>query len=320
MALDLYETLGVARQATAEQIRSAYRKLAKSNHPDLNPGNKAAEERFKAIASAYDILSDPARRARYDSGEIDATGAERPQGPTYSYHAGGPRGQKYSYEGGFPGGDGGEEYADILGDLFGRGGFAQGGPGGPGGPGGAELRMRGRDRVYTLDVPFLDAVRGTTSRLALPEGKSMDVRIPAGIDDGQILRLKGQGGPGIGGGPAGDALIEIHILAHPLFTRDGNDIAIEVPVSITEAVLGGKISVPTPAGPVNVTVPAQSSTGTKLRLRGRGIPGRGDRPAGDQYVTLKIVLDPKDEALAAFLRERKAPADFDPRRDLTGAA
>ncbi len=284
MAVDLYETLGVAKDATAEQIRSAYRKLAKSNHPDLNPGNKAAEERFKAIASAYDILSDPAKRTRYDSGEIDATGAERPQGPTYSYHAGGPRGQKYSYEGGFPGGDGGEEYADIFGDLFGRGGFNQGGAGGP------ELRMRGRDRVYTLDVPFLDAVRGATSRLALPEGKSMDVRIPAGIGDGQILRLKGQGGPGIGGGPAGDALIEIHILPHPLYTRDGNDIRIEVPVSVTEAVLGGKISVPTPAGPVNVTVPPQSSTGTKLRLRGRGIPARGDRPAGDQ------VRDAEDRA------------------------
>lgn len=319
MPVDLYETLGVAKEATTEQIRSAYRKLAKSNHPDLNPGNKAAEERFKAIASAYDILSDPAKRTRYDSGEIDATGAERPQGPTYSYHAGGPRGQKYSYERGFPGAEDGEDYADIFSDLFQRGEFSQG-AGGQGGPGGPNMRMRGRDRVYSLDVPFLDAVRGTTSRLALPEGKSMDVRIPPGIDDGQILRLKGQGGPGIGGGPAGDALIEIHILAHPHYVREGGDIMIEVPVSVAEAVLGGKISVPTPAGPVNVTVPPQSSTGTKLRLRGRGIPARGGKPAGDQYVTLKIVLDPKDEALASFLRERGEQPAFDPRSSLSGAS
>ena len=317
MAVDLYETLGVQKTATADEIRSAYRKLAKSNHPDLNPGNTAAEERFKAIASAYDILSDPAKRTRYDSGEIDATGAERPQGPGYSYHAGGPRGQKYSYDGGFPEGDGGEDYSDIFSDLFRRGEFSQGGPGGPGGP---EIRMRGRDRVYSLDVAFLDAVRGATSRIGLPDGKSMDVRIPPGIDDGQILRLKGQGGPGIGGGPAGDALIEIHILPHPHYTRDGSDITIEVPVSVAEAVLGGKISVPTPAGPVNLTVPPQSSTGTKLRLRGRGIPARGGKPAGDQYVTLKIVLNPKDETLAKFLREREAMPDFDPRRDLMGAA
>ncbi len=202
MPVDPYETLGVAKDATAEQIRSAYRKLAKKNHPDLNPGNKPAEERFKAIASAYDILSDATKRARYDNGEIDETGQERPQGPSYSYHAEGPRGQKYRYQGGSaPGGESysAEEFSDIFGDLFGRGGFQQGefhqeGGGGPG------LRMRGRDRVYSLDVPFLDAVRGTTSRLSLPEGKSMDVRIPAGIEDGQILRLKGQGGPGIGGG------------------------------------------------------------------------------------------------------------------------
>ena len=314
MAVDLYETLGVAKTATADEIRTAYRKLAKSNHPDLNPGNTAAEERFKAIASAYDILSDTAKRARYDNGEIDATGAERPQGPGYSYHAGGPRGQKYSYEGGFPDGEGGEDYADILSDLFGRGGFSQRGPGGQ------EMRMRGRDRVYSLDVAFLDAVRGATSRIGLPDGKSMDVRIPPGIEDGQILRLKGQGGPGIGGGPSGDALIEIHILPHPRYTRDGSDITIEVPVSVAEAVLGGKISVPTPGGPVNLTVPPQSSTGTKLRLRGRGIPARGSKPAGDQYVMLKIVLDPKDEALASFLREREAKSDFDPRRDLMGDA
>ena len=180
--------------------------------------------------------------------------------------------------------------------------------------------MRGRDRVYSLDVAFLDAVRGATSRIGLPDGKSMDVRIPPGIDDGQILRLKGQGGPGIGGGPSGDALIEVHILPHSHYTRDGSDITIEVPVSVAEAVLGGKISVPTPGGPVNLTVPPQSSTGTKLRLRGRGVPARGGKPAGDQYVTLKIVLDPTDEALANYLREREAKPDFDPRRDLMGAA
>ncbi len=300
MPTDLYEILGVPKDAAADKIRAAYRKLAKTNHPDLNPGNKAAEERFKAIASAYDILSDPAKRARYDSGEIDGTGAERPQRPSYSEYAQGPGGRKYHSEM-----DGAEDFSDIFSDLFGRGQA-----------GGQGMRMRGRDRVYSLDVPFLDAVRGTTSRLSLPEGKSMDVQIPPGIEQGQMLRLKGQGGPGIGGEPAGDALIEIHILAHPLYTRTGNDIGIDVPISVAEAVLGGKISVPTPTGPVSMTVPAQSNTGTRLRLRGRGIPARANRPAGDQYVTLKIVLDPADEALAAFLRERQSKPEFDPRQDL----
>ena len=309
MPVDLYETLGVSRDASADKIRSAYRKLAKTNHPDLNPGNKPAEERFKAIASAYDILSDPARRARYNSGEIDDTGAERPQRPSYSDYAEGPRGRKYRTS---ADAQDGEDFADIFGDLFGRGGHGE-----PGGPG---LRMRGRDRVYTLNVPFLDAVRGTTSRLSLPEGKSMDVQIPPGIDEGQMLRLKGQGGPGIGGEPPGDALIEIHIQPHPLYTRSGTDILTDVPISVAEAVLGGKISVPTPTGPVSMTVPAQSSTGTRLRLRGRGIPARGARPAGDQYVTLKIVLDPADEALATFLREREPQPGFDPRRDRMEAA
>jgi DnaJ-class molecular chaperone len=306
MAVDLYQTLGVAKDATADKIRGAYRKLAKTNHPDLNPGNKAAEERFKAIASAYDILSDPAKRTRYDNGEIDETGAERaPQRPSWSDHAEGPQGRKYRYERADMAG--GEDFSDIFGDLFGRGG------------GGEGLRMRGRDRVFSLDVPFLDAVRGTTSRISLPEGKSMDVQIPAGIDEGQVLRLKGQGSPGLGGEAAGDALIEVHIRPHPHYTRSGNDILIDLPISVSEAVLGGKISVPTATGPVTMTVPPKSSTGTKLRLRGRGIPARGARPAGDQYVTLKIVLDPADEALAAFLRDRE-PGGFDPRRNLMEAA
>lgn len=309
MAVDLYDVLEVPKDAPADTIRKAYRKLAKTNHPDLNPGNKAAEERFKSIASAYDILSDPARRTRYDNGEIDATGAERPP-PSYSHYAQGPRGQKYRSGRDFSDMDGGEDFSDIFGDLFGQRGAG----------GGAGMRMRGRDHVYSLNVSFLDAVRGATNRLGLPDGKSMDVRIPAGIDDGQILRLKGQGGPGIGGEAAGDALIEIHILPHPHYTRSSNDIGIEVPVSVSEAVLGGKISVPTPTGPVTMTVPAQSSTGTRLRLRGRGIPAHGNRPAGDQYVTLKIVLDATDEKLTAFLREHSASPDFNPRKDLMGAA
>lgn len=306
MAVDLYETLGVAKDAAADKVRTAYRKLAKTNHPDLNPGNKAAEERFKAIASAYDILSDPAKRTRYDSGAIDETGAERPPSrPSWSDHAEGPRGQKYRYERADMAG--GEDFSDIFGDLFGKGGGSEG------------LRMRGRDRVFSLDVPFLDAVRGTTSRISLPEGKSMDVQIPAGIDQGQVLRLKGQGSPGLGGEASGDALIEVRIQPHPHYTRTGNDILIDLPISVCEAMLGGKISVPTATGPVTMTVPAKSSTGTKLRLRGRGIPARGTRPVGDQYVTLQIVLDPTDEALAAFLRDRE-PGGFDPRRDLMEAA
>ena len=295
---DLYQTLGVARDASAEQIRAAYRSLAKKHHPDLNPGNKAAEERFKAIASANDILSDPEKRAQYDRGEIDASGAARQPQPSYADHAAGPRGRKYSYAASED-----AEFGDMFADLFG-----QAPPSGP---------RRGRDRAFALSVAFRDAVRGALRRIALPDGRTLDVQIPAGTEDGQVLRLAGQGLPGRDGGPPGDALIEIEVQPHAHYRRVGDDIELDVPVTLDEAVLGARIAVPTPQGTVTMTVPPHSDTGTRLRLRGRGVPAHAGRPAGDQYVVLRVALDPKDEALAAFLKGRTHDPRFDPRRGLS---
>lgn len=297
---DLYATLGVARDADADAIRKAYRKLAKKYHPDLNPGDKAAEERFKTIASANDLLSDPARRARYDAGEIDASGEERRAQPSYASQAEQAGGRRYRHAGAD-----GADFSDIFADYFsGDDDFGRRTQRG--------RDPRGADRSYSLDVDFLDAVIGATRRLALPDGKGLDVRIPAGIEDGQILRLKGQGGPGRDGAPSGDALIELHIRPHRHFRRDGDDIALDLPVTLAEAMLGAKVSAPTPMGAVNLSVPPKSDTGTKLRLRGRGIPAHAGRPAGDLYVTLRVVLNPDDTGLADFLKAR-APDGFDPR-------
>ncbi len=284
MAEDPYKVLGVARDATPDQIRRAYRRLAKQLHPDLNPGDKAAEERFKAVSAANEILSDPERRGRYDRGEIDASGNERAARPRpppgWRGFAEGAEGARYAHattEGG--------AFTEDLNDLFGQFFRARGGAAGAGG---AEVRMRGRDELYGLEVAFLDAVQGATRRLTLPDGRTLDVRIPPGSEDGQTLRLRGQGGPGFNGGPAGDALIEIHVAPHPNFRRDGNDIRLDLPVTLSEAVLGGKVPVPTPGGTVNLTVPrrvghraAVAVARTRCAGARRGAGGRSLRdPAG----------------------------------------
>ena len=307
---DPYKVLGVTREASADDIRAAYRKLAKQHHPDLNPGDKASEERFKAISAAYELLSDPDKRGRYDRGEIDASGAERPpERPFYRGFAEGQEGGKYHR--------GGDIDPDDLNDIF-ASFFRQGRGGGGGAAEGPEFRLRGEDRLYVLPVDFTDAVAGATRRLTLPDGKNLDITIPPGTEDGQVLRLRGQGGPGLNGGPPGDALIEVHVAPHPFFRREGDDIHIEVPVTLAEAVLGGRIMVPTPSGPVAMTVPKQSDSGTRLRLRGKGVPAHRGRTAGDQYVTLRIVLgeNAADRELTEFL-ERWAPGHaFDPRRSM----
>jgi DnaJ-class molecular chaperone len=303
---DLYATLGVQRDASAEDIRRAYRGLAKQHHPDLNPGNKIAEERFKAIASAYDILSDTDKRGRYDRGEIDAAGAEaRPEHPSYRGYAEGAPGARYRQSAGAGPDMSDADLGDLFEDLF--AGTRESRAGGP---------RRGRDQGYALTIDFLDAVTGATKRLALPDGKGLDVRIPPGIEDGQTMRLKGQGSPGRQGAPAGDALIEIHIAPHRFFRREGRDIHVEVPITLSEAVLGGKIMVPTPTGPVTMTVPPRSDTGAKMRLRGRGVAAHAGQPAGDEFVTLKVVLGDADEALETFLRGWSAGHSFDPRRSM----
>ena len=303
MADDPYKTLGVARDATDAQIRKAYLKLAKTTHPDLNPGDAKAEERFKAVNAANDLLSDAEQRGRYDRGEIDGSGQVRPPpGPppgqrSYRTHAEGAAGTRYS-----AGGMDDDDLGDILSGLFG----ARGRAGVPRG---------GADRRYSLAVTFLDAIRGATQRLVLPDGGSLDVRIPPGLEDGQVLRLRGKGAPG---DPPGDALIEVAVGPHPVFRREGRDIHLDLPVSVSEAVLGGRVQVPTVEGPVSMAVPAGSETGTRLRLRGRGVPASGRQPAGDGYATLRIVLGPPDPALADFLRDRTDAPAWDPRAGLGG--
>ena len=313
-ARDPYEVLGLKPGASDKDIRAAYRKLAKKHHPDLNPGNKPAEERFKEISAANELLSDADKRARYDRGEIDASGQERPERHSYRHHAEGEQGARYRPDAGFGAGFDDADMGDIIAEMFRRSGGSAGNRAGP------NMRMRGRDETYTLAVEFLDAVTGATRRLALPDGKHLDVRVPAGIEDGQVLRLKGQGQPGLNGGPAGDALIEIRIIPHPVFRRDGSDIRLEVPVTVAEAVLGGKITVPTPTGNVSVTVPPHSDTGAQLRLRGKGVPAHAGKPAGDEYVTLKVVIGEVDPELERFLQERGAEHTADPRRTMTGGA
>jgi DnaJ-class molecular chaperone len=302
-----YEVLGVKPTATADEIRKAYRKLAKEFHPDLNPGKPAAEARFKAVAAAYDVLSDPEKRARYDRGEIDESGAERPR---YSYrpHAEGAQGWKYQPEGEVDIGD-----LDDLFSMFGRGGTRGGGRAGEG------FSMPGPDRHYSLTIDFVTAATGGKQRLSLSPDQWLDVTIPPGIEQGQILRLKGKGGPGLGGGPAGDALIEIHIAPHPFFRREGDDIHVELPVSLAEAVLGARVPVPTVTGPVTMTIPNGSDTGAQLRLRGKGIhrKRRGAETSGDQYVTLKVVIGASDDPeLAKFLEDWAKQHPTDPRREM----
>jgi DnaJ-class molecular chaperone len=303
MQADPYETLGVKRDATAAQIKSAYLKLAKKYHPDLNPGDARAEERFKAANAANDLLGDPEKRARFDRGEIDATGQERQQERRYyKTYAETDQGARYRGDG-----PGGADFHDIFSDLFSHAQSAGQS---------RNQRMRGQDQRYQLSVTFIESVLGGSRRLGLPDGRTLDVTIPPGLEDGQVLRLRGQGDAGWNGGPPGDALIEVDVIPHPFFRREGNDIHLELPVTAAEAALGGKVAVPTPAGPVNLSIPRHSDTGKQLRLRGRGVPAHAGRPAGDLYVSLKIVLGTPDEALEAALQAFYARHPIDPRQHM----
>ncbi len=306
MADDPYSILGVAKTASAGDITKAYRKLAKKLHPDLNPGDKAAEEKFKQITAAYDIVGDEDKRGRYDRGEIDAGGQERPQQRYYREYAGGEEGARYRSTAGYE--DIGA-FSDLFGDLFGERGGTRGGAGG------RRFSMRGQDAQYRLDVDFLDAVNGTKTRITLPDGGTLDVTIPPGVTDGQVLRLKGKGNPGMGEGGPGDALIEITVRPHPVFKREGDDIVVEVPITLDEAVLGGKVEVPTVTGRVFATVPPGSNTGQTLRLKGRGVK-RG-AATGDQLVKLSVVMPERvDDDLKGFAEKWRESHRYDPRRKL----
>jgi DnaJ-class molecular chaperone len=302
---DPYTILGVARDASPDVIRKNYRRLAKKLHPDLNPGNREAEQKFKEVTAAYDLVSDPEKRARFDRGEIDASGAERPRQRYYRDFADtGDGPHRYTSDAGFADFaefSDAEGMEDILSELFRRGGRGRG------------FGARGGDVRYRLAIDFLDAVNGATKRLTLPDGAMLDVAIPPGTREGQVLRLRGKGQPGQGGAAAGDALVEVTILPHPYFSRQGDDIHLELPVSLYEAVLGAKVQVPTPSGPVAMKVPKGANAGMVLRLKGKGAPRRtGGR--GDEYATLKVMLPPKpDPDLEAFVAKWPG-GNYDPRQ------
>jgi DnaJ-class molecular chaperone len=271
---DPYQVLGVAKTAGAEEIKKKYRQLAKKLHPDLNPGNAETAAKFKDVSAAYDLLSDAQKRARYDRGEIDASGAERPDRQYYRAYAESPQGAKY----GSP-----FEADDLFSDLFGKA------------RSGREFKIRGTDVSYELPVDFIEAAAGAKKRVTMADGTVLDINIPPGTEDRQTLRLKSQGQPGFGGAEPGDAYIEVHVQPHAYFTRKDNDVHMELPVSLGEAVLGGKITVPTIDGDVAMTIPKGANTGTTLRLKGRGIVARKSKQRGDQYVKLKVVLPEGDD-------------------------
>ncbi|MGY0710847.1 DnaJ C-terminal domain-containing protein [Azospirillum argentinense] len=312
---DPYQILGLTRSASADDIKKAYRKLAKEFHPDLKPGNAANEERFKEISAAYTLLSDSDKRARFDRGEIDPSGQERHHGFGGRSRANAGRSRAYSGAGG-AGDDsffGGE---DWFSDLFG-GGRKRGGPGGgaAGGAAGGGSRSRGSDINYSVSVPFVEAAQGTKRRISLSNGKSIDVAVPPGTEDQAKLRLKGQGLPGAGGFGAGDAIVEVHVEAHPFFTRQGSDIHVEVPITLNEAVLGATIRVPTVSGPVALKIQPGANTGSTLRLRGKGVMNQATKQTGDQYVKLKVVLpDPPDAELVKFMEEWSRTRSYDVRK------
>jgi DnaJ-class molecular chaperone len=310
---DLYRTLGVRRDASADAIKKAYRKIARDNHPDVNPGDHKAEERFKAASEAYEILSDATKRKNYDDfGEaamnpnFDAEKA-RAFGGGFGGGGGSPFGG-----GGFQGGPGGMgDLGDIFGDLFGGGGGQR--------RGGQRFARKGQDLETTLRLGFEEAAEGGERQIAVnrptadggARRENVTVRIPPGVGDGGKIRLPGKGGEGMGGGPAGDLFANIRVGKHPFFTRDGRNLHVDLPISVSEAVLGAKVEVPTLKGQITLTIPPETDSGTKLRLRGKGIPNpKKGAESGDLYVTVQISV-PRgldDEAKEKL----KALSSFDP--------
>ncbi len=300
-----YATLGVKKTATAEEIKKSYRKIARTSHPDLNPDDTSAEERFKEASAAYDILKDPETRGRFDRGEIDATGAERHDRQFYREHAeasDNPYRSNQQYEG-F--GDASDIFAEIL-RQRGQGGANNSSQG---------FNKRGQDRLYSLEVTFMDAANGGKTQITLPNGGILDVQIPQGIADGQKIRLRGKGGAGFEGGKAGDAIVTLSVRSHHIFRRDGNDIIITLPITLYEAVLGGKVEAPTIDGSVKLTIPKGASDGQLLRLRGRGVKPVGEATHGDQRVELRIMTPDKiDDGLKTFMESWRETNAYDPRK------
>lgn len=299
MADELYEVLGVKKTASQAEIKKAHRARAKKHHPDLNPGDKAAEDTFKKVQAAYNVLSDEEKRRRYDAGEIDAEGNEAPR-QYYREYADAGGSHPYASSAGY------DDLGDIFSDIFRA--QQQGG-------GKAHIRMQGGDVGYRMEISFLEAVNGAKKRITKPDGKTLDITIPPGHRDGQILRLRGQGMPGLGGAAAGDAHVEVHVKPHPEFVRRDQDILVQLPVGLHEAVLGTKVRVPTVRGPVMMTIPPGSNSGDTLRLKGKGVEAHGKLPSGDQLITLTVMLPEKpDTELQTFLEEWAKDHSYDPRQ------
>lgn len=295
MAGDPYKELGVSKGASAEEIKKAFRKLAKELHPDKNPGDKAAEERFKRVTAAFDLLGDAEKRAKFDRGEIDADGREQFRG-----FGGGSRGGAAGGFSGFGGSGNRGGFEDIdLSDLF--AGFGGRGNGFGGG--------KGQDIRATLDVSLEEVIAGTTRRIQFSDGRMLDVAIPKGSADGQVVRLRGQGAPGRAA--PGDALIELRVLPHPLYRRDGANLTMELPISVPDAVLGGKVQVPTPDGKVVMSLPKGSNSGKVLRLKGRGAYAEGRR--GDLLAKLVVTLpEEADDLLVRFAEDWRKNRPYTP--------
>ena len=306
MAGDPYKELGVSRGASADEIKKAFRKLAKDLHPDKNPGDKAAEDRFKRVTAAFDLLGDAEKRGKYDRGEIDADGREQFRG-FGGGGRGGPGGNPFGQGGGPRGGFENIDLDELFGGMFGGGARAGGARGG--------FSAKGADVKATLEISLEDSISGATRRIQFSDGRTLDVTIPKGAADGQVIRLRGQGAPGASGrSEAGDALITLKIANHPVFNRDGGDLTMDLPVSLPDAVLGGKVPVRTPEGTVSMTSPAGSNSGKVLRLKGRGAFVGGKR--GDLLAKLLIMLpDEADEGLTKLAQDMRDKRPYRPWRD-----
>ena len=310
---DPYTVLGVAKSATADEIKKAYRRLAKKFHPDQNKDDPKAKEKFSEANSAYEIVGDEKKRGQYDRGEIDGDGKPKFQG-FEGFGAGAPGGFRRSGAAGGPehfefnvGGNAGFDPSDLFGDLF--GGRAR--------RGARTAAPRGEDVAGTVSVSLVDAVTGASSRVVLPSGRVLEVKIPEGMEDGKQIRLKGQGNPSPLGGEAGDAIITVRVQPHPYFKLDGRDLRADLPITLYEAALGGKVQVPTLGGAVEMTLPPWSNSGRTLRLRGKGLPASGKQPAGDLLVTLRVTLPEKPDAdLEALMLKWQSEKPYDPRKDL----
>jgi DnaJ-class molecular chaperone len=301
---DPYATLGVPRTASEADIKKAYRKLAKELHPDRNKDNKQATERFSQVTNAYDLLTDKDKRARFDRGEIDGDG--NPASP-FGFGGAGQGGFRPAPGGGSPFEADGPDISDIFEGMFGgRGGGGFGGFG-------RKPQPKGANVAYKLNVSFTDAATLAAQRITLADGKTIDLKLPAGLESGFQMRLAGKGQPGPGG--AGDGIVTISVQPHRFFTRDGDDVRLDLPITLSEAVLGASVRVPTVEGAVMLTVPAGSTSGKVLRLRGRGFHKKGGT-RGDQLVTLMVDLPAKDEALTEFVEGWKDRDKSNPRASM----